>query len=378
MNRIHKLVTFPALALCAFSASALGQWSLDTIWTLSPGDRDYLTTTDHQRGLAYNPTTNNLLLVDRSPGSGGLGVMVINAATGAHVGSLSLGTDVISGGNFPLSKIGVGTDGAIYAANLTTDTAGAPGDYRIYRWANEAATPELVYSGDPSNGGSAAFHAWTRRWGDTLDVRGGGTGTQILAGARNDPYASVFTTTDGVNLTANELLTDLNTGGSGHWYNGIAFGDGDTFWGDSVGRDLVRMGFDLGSNSAETLNVFGSGEFPHAVGPVDFDPVNSLLAGLRTGASPAPQEVFLYSWDQSGNVWAQNAEGEYMFPTQNGNGNASGEVVFSPDGSMLWVLGTNNGIMAFNVIPEPSTYALIFGLAMGGLLIARRVRRRVF
>lgn len=379
MRRKPTILTLSFAAVCLIAAPAQAQWALDAEWTLSPGDRDYLTDDHTQRGMAYNSATGNLLVVDRSEGSGGLGVAVLDATNGSHVGSLSLGTDVISGGNFALNKIGVGADGAIYAANLTTDTAGAPGEYRVYRWADESADPERIYSGDPSNGGSAAgeLHAWTRRWGDTFDVRGGGTDTQLLVGSRNDPYASIFTTADGVNYTANELLTDRDSGGSGNWYNGIAFGDGDSFWGDAVGRDLVRMGFDVGNNSAETLDEFDAGAFPHAVGPLGYDPVNKLVAGFRTGGDDTPQELFLYWWDQVDAVWAQSAEGDYMFPTQNGNGNGSGDVVFSPDGTMLWALGTNNGIMAFNVIPEPGTYALVLGLAIGALLVVRRSRRRI-
>ncbi len=85
---------------------------------IAPGDRSYLTTDDKQRGLAYNPTTGHLLLVNRS---GGLSVNILDGSTGDDLVALDLGTGVIAGGTFDGDMIGVGTDGAIYMANLTTD-----------------------------------------------------------------------------------------------------------------------------------------------------------------------------------------------------------------------------------------------------------------
>src|SRR5689334_20631324 len=61
---------------------------------LAPGDRAYLANDNNQRGLAWNPVTNNLLLVNRT---GALSVNVIDGVTGDDEGTLNQGSGVITG-----------------------------------------------------------------------------------------------------------------------------------------------------------------------------------------------------------------------------------------------------------------------------------------
>ncbi|MEO6434808.1 MAG: hypothetical protein ABIP55_03470, partial [Tepidisphaeraceae bacterium] len=103
---------------------------------LAPGDRAYLTTDNTQRGLAFNPVTGRLLMVNRA---GGLSVNILDAVTGADAGALNVtGIGGVGSGIFPLNMIAAADDGAIYAANLA-DTSTA--QFRIYRWENESAAP---------------------------------------------------------------------------------------------------------------------------------------------------------------------------------------------------------------------------------------------
>src|SRR5438309_1171195 len=57
------------------------------LWKLGPGDRPYLTTDNTQRGVAYNPVTGHVLLVNRS---GGTSVPILDAQTGADLGTLDV------------------------------------------------------------------------------------------------------------------------------------------------------------------------------------------------------------------------------------------------------------------------------------------------
>ena len=82
------------------------------------------------------------------PIAGDAGSNVLNGTTGANVGTLNLGSGVISGGIFPLNMIGAADDGAIYAANLVTTNAIDPnnGHFRVYRWASETAAAPTIGS----------------------------------------------------------------------------------------------------------------------------------------------------------------------------------------------------------------------------------------
>jgi hypothetical protein len=76
----------------------------------------YLTTGDTERGLAYG--NNRLYLVSRN---GGDLVRILDPRTGADLGALNLGTNMVSGGTFDINMVAVAADGSIYVANLATD-----------------------------------------------------------------------------------------------------------------------------------------------------------------------------------------------------------------------------------------------------------------
>src|SRR5688500_12597590 len=124
---------------------------LQLLWQISPADGlPYLTTDSTQRGVAYNPLTGHVLLVSRSDNE----IHILDGQNGTDLGTLARG-DIISGGTFPTSLIGVADDGAIYVANLTTGSGTTP--FKVYRWASETAqSPTLAYEGDPGGGDTAA------------------------------------------------------------------------------------------------------------------------------------------------------------------------------------------------------------------------------
>ncbi len=205
---------------------------LTQLWSLAPGSRPYLTVNSlpYERGMAYNRVSGHVLVVSRTTPS----VYVLDAATGADLNQLSVSG--IAGGTYALLMIGVADDGVVYAGNLTTASSTTP--FTLYRWANDGSNtvPTAAFSGNPSPGNS-------QRYGDTLDVRGAGTNTQVILGSRSSTNAVILTTADGTNFTARPItVADTSAGSFGL---GIAFGASDTFWGKATASALRQVSFDL-------------------------------------------------------------------------------------------------------------------------------------
>ncbi len=297
------------------------------IWSLAPGSRAYLTSTsNNQRGMAYNPVTKHLVLVNRA---GTVSVNILDAATGADAGTMNL--TGVTGGTFNILMIGVADDGVIYAANFGTYGPSVP--ISIYRWSNESAVPTLAFQGDPSGG------VQNRQWGNTLDVRGAGTNTQILLPSGGQQYVSLMTTTNGTNFSST-LLSGIPNASI---LEGAAFGAGNTFWGkDSVGTALYHFGFDLTTATATVLESFDSSLFDQTVNPIGIEPGHNLLAGVSIAT---PDTFRLYDISQlsptAGPVLLQSVK----TPTDNANTLFRGALDFG-DG-MLFALDTNNGMSAF-------------------------------
>ncbi len=326
---------------------------------LAPGDRTYLANDNNQRGLAFNATNNHVYVVSRT---GGLSVNIIDGITGADVGSLS--TAGITQGTFVLNAIGVGADGAIYAANLSTNTASATQPLKIYRWANESATPTVAFTGAPTGATGARF-------GDNLDVRGSGANTQILLGGNSgagtgsityNSYA-VFTTANGTDFTGQGMT--LTGPANGSHRLGVAFGPGNTAYGKQTGAgNLEYSTFDLSGtatrNAGAPFTLTTANETA-----LDVDALNTLLATVEINTSA----VRLYDISNP-TVSPVLLDTETLIATSNPNANGSGALAFG--NGMLYVLNTNNGIQAFNVVvPEPASLGLL-SLAGVSLLVRRR------
>ena len=337
---------------------------------LAPGDRPYLANDNNQRGLAWNPVTNNLLLVNRT---GGLSVNVINGVTGDDQGSLNQGAGVITGGTFAGSMIAAADDGAIYMSNLTTNATTSP--YKIYRWDSEsAATPTVAYSGAPLAGA---------RLGDSLDLIGGGTSTRIVAGYSNAPAVSgnnsfaLLTTADGAAF-ASETISVANPPAAGDFRFGMTFTDADTVIGKSstTGWVVDITGPGVGTSSGSfTLDA-------SSINPMDYAVVGGVpyLAALNTSGTG---ESKLWVYDMSNPVSPQFVAAIDNLPgAANANVNGVGQVRFGAitgASAVIYVLNTNNGIQAFKLqgIPEPTGLALmgVAALALAGTVRSGQRRR---
>jgi len=329
---------------------------------LAPGDRPYLTTDNTQRGIAYNPATGNLLLVNRA---GGLSVNILDGTTGADLGTLN-GIGTLTGGTFAGNMIGVGDDGAIYVANLTTNATTSP--FKIYRWASEtSAAPTVAFSGAPLAGA---------RLGDTLDVIGSGTSTRIVAGYSSTPSVggnnsfALFTTADGVNFSGEHIAVGTTPPDAGDFRLGITFADSDTVIGKqgTSGRIVDITG--PGAGVLNTSFVLDGA----SLRPMDYAVLGGVpvLATVNT-ATDGESKLWVYDMTNPSSP-VLLASGTNRSGTNLANVNGTGQVKIvnlTGGAARIYVLNTNNGIQAFELtgVPEPATcgLTLIAFLAACGL-----------
>lgn len=315
---------------------------LGVLWSLAPGSRSYLTVNPlpNERGLAYSTLTRRLLIVSRVNPN----VYALNGDTGADLHQLSVSG--VSGGTYPLLLIGVADDGAVYAGNLTT--AASTTAFKLYRWAddNSGTTPTVAFSGNPAPGSN-------QRFGDTLDVRGAGTNTQIILGSRSGTVAALLTTTNGTNFSSTVInATNVSAGAFGL---GIAFGAGDTFWGKINAGALRQVTIPPGSGNVTgaVVRVHASPDFPNGIAPIGVSPALNLLGGINVGASGNNFQLFDLTPTNGTPVLLASTN----FATDNDNtGSGTGAVDFG--GDRVFALGANNGILAMQIVPATNAPTL--------------------
>src|SRR5205823_7638580 len=135
---------------------------------------------------------------------------------------------------------GANDEGVVYVCNQTT--ASQTTGFKLYRWptanTNLAAftnAPVLAYS----NIIGSAFGTSGERLGETMDVRGAGTNTQIILGSSSANGTGtnifLFTTVDGTNFSPCRISFGTNFT-TAVFNDGIAFGPGNTFFAKQVGK----------------------------------------------------------------------------------------------------------------------------------------------
>jgi hypothetical protein len=227
-------------------------YHLTQIWGLGPLSRPYLVAdsdtakgqTPLYRSIAYNSLSNQICIISRTDASSGLTINVLDASTGADL--YQFDTSGIVGGTIVLFAMGVSEDGSLYAGNMSS---AAPADFLLYRWANSAPTtpPTLVYSGEPAN------QTTTVRWGDNMDVRGGGTDTEVLVDAYQGTFAAILKPVDSsLNSFTNFYFTE-NTPNS-LIGRSLQFGATNTVWQKRSGKDLQLYGYDLVTQTGTLLS----------------------------------------------------------------------------------------------------------------------------
>ena len=361
------LGTFSSQALDSFSLSPLTGFGGADGW-LAPGEGGYtyLGTGNNERGLAYG--NGHVYLVSRN---GGNNIRILNPSTGADLGALNIAG--ISGGTFLVNMVGVGGDGAIYVANLTTQSTTSP--YKVYSWATEGSAPVVAYSGNAGLAGS--------RVGDSFAVTGSGASTLLAAGYGSSP---VVTGINGYAIVSPSASTGTAIGftgtppNAGDFRLGLTFADSSHVIG-TAGSSLYRNTSFSGSSGT----LLGSPAIPDPAGAT----ADRLLGYTVLGGHPllavqsiGDSHVSVYDMTNPNSpLWLASGNNTSGSLTANGNGTgeiAWGDIIDNGDGSFserLYCMSSNQGIQAFIVtVPEPGMGSLA-ALGLGLLAFWRKLRK---
>jgi hypothetical protein len=330
-------------------------------------DATVLETGNLTRGMAFDSTTGNLVVVNRTAG---MNINVLSGSTGAKLHTLNNSLYTAANGavgTFLANMVTVDGSGRVYVGNLSTSTTT---NFQLYRY-------------DSSNNGAAVARVFNTasgvvRAGDNLDSFGSGNNISILAGASGGSSGYVrYDSTDGGNTFTANVVNPAGTI-AGDFRLGATFGaNANSVFGTQGVTSLVNrptFGFD-----GTTLSSFvtSAGERP-----MDYIEYNGfkLLATISTqGDSTVTPNVFANDvtvYDVTNpNAFVKLATANLTTGTPVANGNGVGAVqwgVFNNQLS-LYAMNPNNGIQAFNVevVPEPGTM-----LVLGGIAAAAALRRR--
>jgi hypothetical protein len=283
-----------------------------------------------------------------------------------------LASSGVAGGTKVFNTVAVTQDGVIYGSNLTIQSVTTP--FRVYRWPSQSGTGTLFYSGSAGLNGA--------RVGDDIAISPGSDASAVLAFgfgsspvvAGNNSFATLSTGTGGGVATA----VAYTGGAAGDFRLGITFADADTVLGTQGSATIRRVSF-LGTSGtldgSNTLNTNNERAIQYfsAYG-------TPLLATLVTGSVSGMNAVRLY------NATNLTTTGTATYLTQlnlatsssNANTNATGAIAFGTVNGTptLYAMNTNNGIQAFQIVPEPSTTVVVAGCTAGLAALVLRKRKR--
>jgi hypothetical protein len=316
-------------------------------------------TGDAIRDLAFNPVTGNLLVATSTT------PIPISAVTGTFGSALVTGG---TGGARFLNTVAVTSDGVIYGGNLSTNSTTSA--YKVYRWANEAATPTLHYSGNAGLAGARIGDDLAAFGADASGFLAAGFGaTPIVAG--NNSFTSVNTGTGGGTATA----VAYTGGAAGDYRLGITIADANTVLGTQA--QTVRQVSFLGTSG--TLDFSTSLNVLTERGLLYFSAYGTpLLATQEWGTGATTNTVRLYNATNLLTTGSISFIQSFNLTTStNANGNAIGGMAFGEVNGTptIYALSTNNGIQAFQIVPEPTTTVAVAACTAGLALMMLRRRR---
>jgi hypothetical protein len=340
---------FASLAICAHATT----YALTQILNIPTGTPSWLGTGSNSRGMAYNPATGHILVVDKSVPT----IHILDSTNGTDLGTLDTSSLAVGGNSsFVINLVRVSDDGVIYAANLENTTS-AP-DLNIYSWASESSSQAIVWHGHPGTAGDG------QRYGDTMDVRGSGTNTMILFGSRGNVVA-LFQPTDASlsAFTATILTMDGPAGSAGY---GVTFGAGNTFYGafgttsGSTTDPLRLFAFDLAAKTAKTIATYPQPPMPTGLAPIKMSPALNLLGGVAIKTGDA---AYLFDVTQTASVPV--LQDTKTLPTDVANGAFAGAVDFgyadaNYGTNRLFVMDCNNGIQVYAITTNAAAAPTFF------------------
>ncbi|MCC6638555.1 MAG: DUF4623 domain-containing protein, partial [Ignavibacteriaceae bacterium] len=307
--------------------------------------------TDTERGSAFG--NNKLYVVSRKWVTAN--VYTVDANTGDSTGYLNV--TGVTGGTFALSDVEVADDGAIYAANVTTNALTSA--FKIYRWANDAAAPVEVinFTGSP------------QRLGDKFTVVGSAANNSLTiyaaaaTGTSGVPYNVVYrwTTADfGATFVQDSIvLTGVSTTAPGATpaVYPLTTGLSEFAW-KANGTPLRRFNADGSVIDSVNTNVLPTGS--NALTYFTQGGKKYILIYQYTGT---PTQNGLRLIDVTNQYNTQHLVLDYtpsLGTTTNANGTGDVDLVSNGDGTYdAYVFASNNGLAKykyyFNGLPDVTT-----------------------
>ncbi len=312
----------------------------------------FSTTASTERGFAYGTVGVNERVYVASR-NGGTFVRVLNADTGADVGTLDV--TGVSGGTFAINDIEVSDDGVIMACNLTTDAVVSP--FRCYTWASEAVAPTavIVYTAAAAD-----------RLGDKVTLTGSCADNTATLFAASGNSTTVYTFSTGDNC-ASFAPTTVS----------VAASMGST---PDVVPDFSGSGGFYGTGSGQPVRAYSAAGAVNATATIVGD-VTTALSSFSGGG-----RNYLGVFDHvAGNATvidvtdglaAATSYGATASLGANANGNGTGDVAVRNNGDgtfTVFVMETNNGLGAYttNAAPLPVELVSFDGAANGSTATLR-------
>jgi len=285
------------------------------------------------RTLAFSPKTKHLYTASRA---GGTFIKVFDSATGRYVKDLN--TTGISGGTYHINMVTATADGQIFAGNLAL----ANGTFKLYHYANEEATPALVWEGVVPG-----------RAGDAMACTGIGTGVTVYVSGNDNANIYTFMPSAGAGFVqgpdiplpeANAARLGIAPVGNGD-YLFVAAPAKPTRYIKKDGTLLYQF---------DTAEVVGASVNYAEIPALDGSSRKFLF--LANGWTPGVRVVELFGEDGD-NLCAYWEKWPAMTPlyANNANANATAQSVYDIYSNHLIELATNNGLSAYsfaNVMPN--------------------------
>ena len=327
------LLAAALLSVPAHAQNLVQRWANTTI-TLGSGNN----------GLGYSPVSGNVIAsVCSSATAGSATIYQLKFSDGTSAGAnLSVPSALIAGGTFVIGGLTVGSDGVIYACNY-----GAVGATRIYKWANEGATPTQL---------GANFTLGAGSMGKNLTVYGSGNNAVFLVTSTTTGPLYIYFDTGTSTWTAKQLAVS-----SGSCVTSMAFINWSpiscTFASKNSSANGYRSVFNPSSASPIAVTqtaVSGTGWASGAgtIQNVAYDPVTGLY-GTHTrdnGASPFTHTINTWATGGSGTSGTIIAPVAQTALTRNSSAADGGA-----SGACCWA--TNTGV--FLDIPAVAGFGLV-------------------
>ncbi|MBN1540526.1 DUF4623 domain-containing protein [candidate division KSB1 bacterium] len=303
-------------------------------WLILAEQNDWFGINHMVRSVAYSKATNHLYVVSRV---GGSFIKVFDAATGEFIKDLD--NTGISGGTYHINLVTATEDGQIFVGNLALANV----NFKLYRFADEEAAPELVFDG-----------LLEGRTGDALAATGTGDAvTVFVSGSGNEKiFALVPAEGGGFERADDIVLPDAGCAGLG-----IAPVDGGAYlFTNGAGkapRYIKRDGTDL--FAFDTAEAAGTSITYFQVETEDME--IRQFVGIVNGWGPGMQVVELLgpTGDELCNDYTLLPARTLPYAAVS-NANATGQAVYNSVNNSLVELITNNGMASYDfsqVVPNP-------------------------